>query len=110
MIGNNSCGASAQAYGKTVDNVRRLEILTYDGLRCWVGPTSPEEYQEIVAAGGRRAEIYRAPQGIVDRHLAHIPPSPAAGRPAATRSPPPQKGQTGQSAANARLTSTASPA
>ncbi len=29
MIGNNSCGGSAQAYGKTVDNVRRLEILTY---------------------------------------------------------------------------------
>jgi FAD/FMN-containing dehydrogenase len=25
MIGNNSCGATAQAYGKTVDNVRRLE-------------------------------------------------------------------------------------
>ncbi|MFG2532044.1 FAD-binding oxidoreductase [Streptomyces sp. NPDC048516] len=24
MIGNNSCGAPAQAYGKTVDNVRRL--------------------------------------------------------------------------------------
>lgn len=40
MIGNNSCGASAQAYGKTVDNVRRLEVLTYDGTRMWVGPTS----------------------------------------------------------------------
>ena len=29
MIGNNSCGATAQAYGKTVDNVLRLEVLTY---------------------------------------------------------------------------------
>nr|WP_040801541.1 FAD-binding oxidoreductase [Nocardia higoensis] len=38
MIGNNSCGATAQAYGKTVDAVRRLEILTYDGFRAWVGP------------------------------------------------------------------------
>ena len=28
MIGNNSCGATAQAYGKTVDNVLRLEVLT----------------------------------------------------------------------------------
>ena len=27
MIGNNSCGATAQAYGKTVDNVVRLEVL-----------------------------------------------------------------------------------
>ena len=59
MIGNNSCGATAQAYGKTVDNVLRLEVLTYDGERFWAGPASDEEYAEIIAAGGRRAEIYR---------------------------------------------------
>ncbi|MDR7166546.1 FAD/FMN-containing dehydrogenase/Fe-S oxidoreductase [Nocardia kruczakiae] len=41
MIGNNSCGATAQAYGKMVDSVRRLEILTYDGLRAWVGAEDP---------------------------------------------------------------------
>jgi FAD/FMN-containing dehydrogenase/Fe-S oxidoreductase len=58
MLGNNSCGATAQAYGKTVDNVVRLEVLTYDGERFWTGPTTEEEYHRIVAAGGRRAEIY----------------------------------------------------
>src|SRR5258708_5794894 len=31
MIGNNSCGVHAVAWGKTVDNVERLEVLTYDG-------------------------------------------------------------------------------
>ncbi|WP_244501128.1 FAD-binding and (Fe-S)-binding domain-containing protein [Streptomyces sp. TP-A0874] len=72
MIGNNSCGASAQAYGKTVDSVRRLEILTYDGTRCWVGPTTSEEFQRIVAAGGRRAELYRGVREVVDRHLAEV--------------------------------------
>ncbi|MFI6146988.1 FAD-binding and (Fe-S)-binding domain-containing protein [Streptomyces sp. NPDC051109] len=72
MIGNNSCGASAQAYGKTVDNVRRLEILTYDGMRCWVGPTSREEFDAIVAAGGRRAEVYRGLRQIIDRNLAGV--------------------------------------
>ncbi|MFC0597388.1 FAD-binding and (Fe-S)-binding domain-containing protein [Streptomyces palmae] len=72
MIGNNSCGASAQAYGKTVDNVRRLEILTYDGTRCWVGPTSEEEFQAIVGAGGRRAELYQGLRGIADRYLGDI--------------------------------------
>ena len=60
MIGNNSCGATAQAYGKTVDNVLRLEVLTADGERFWAGPTSDEEYAAIIAAGGRRASIYRA--------------------------------------------------
>ena len=59
MIGNNSCGATAQAYGKTVDNVVRLEVLTGDGERFWAGPVSDEEYAAVVAAGGRRAEIYR---------------------------------------------------
>ncbi|MFJ7999696.1 FAD-binding and (Fe-S)-binding domain-containing protein [Streptomyces sp. NPDC096310] len=72
MIGNNSCGASAQAYGKTVDNVRRLEVLTYDGARMWTGRTSPEEYEAIAAAGGRRAELYAGMRGIADRHLADI--------------------------------------
>ncbi|WP_308212367.1 FAD-binding and (Fe-S)-binding domain-containing protein [Actinomadura madurae] len=66
MIGNNSCGASAQAYGKTADSVARLEVLTYDGLRMWVGKTSDEDYEAIQAAGGRRAEIYRALRALRD--------------------------------------------
>ncbi|MEC3998422.1 FAD-linked oxidase C-terminal domain-containing protein [Actinacidiphila sp. DG2A-62] len=72
MVGNNSCGASAQAYGKTVDNLRRLEVLTYDGLRMWTGRTSPQEYDAIVAAGGRRAELYEGMRSLADRHLADI--------------------------------------
>ncbi|MDF3287806.1 FAD-binding and (Fe-S)-binding domain-containing protein [Streptomyces silvisoli] len=72
MIGNNSCGASAQAYGKTVDNVRRLEVLTYDGARFWVGATPDAEFERILAAGGRRAEVYRGLRGIVDRYLGDI--------------------------------------
>ncbi|MFJ3334905.1 FAD-binding and (Fe-S)-binding domain-containing protein [Streptomyces sp. NPDC086766] len=72
MIGNNSCGASAQAYGKTVDNVRRLEVLTYDGLRMWVGPTSPAERARITAEGGRRAEIYDGLERLVGEYLGDI--------------------------------------
>ncbi|MET8772457.1 FAD-linked oxidase C-terminal domain-containing protein [Streptomyces sp. NPDC004658] len=72
MIGNNSCGASAQAYGKTVDNVRRLEILTYDGQRAWVGPTPPDERARIIAGGGRLAEIYAGLDRIATEYLADI--------------------------------------
>ena len=72
MIGNNSCGSTAQAYGKTVDNIARLEVLTYDGLRMWVGPTSDEEYAGILAEGGRRAEIYRALRDLRDDNLSLI--------------------------------------
>ncbi|MGW1598650.1 FAD-binding and (Fe-S)-binding domain-containing protein [Streptomyces sp. NPDC002343] len=72
MIGNNSCGASAQAYGKTVDNVRRLEILTYDGQRAWVGPTPPDERERIIAGGGRLAEIYAGLDRVSTEYLADI--------------------------------------
>ncbi|HEY2550608.1 MAG TPA: FAD-linked oxidase C-terminal domain-containing protein [Streptosporangiaceae bacterium] len=60
MIGNNSCGATAQAYGKTADNVVRLEVLTYDGERFWAGLVSDEELDRIAAGDGRRAAIYAA--------------------------------------------------
>jgi FAD/FMN-containing dehydrogenase/Fe-S oxidoreductase len=58
MIGNNSCGSTAQAYGKMADSVRRLEVLTYDGYRMWVGPTTAEELDRLIGGGDRAAEIY----------------------------------------------------
>jgi FAD/FMN-containing dehydrogenase/Fe-S oxidoreductase len=69
MIGNNSCGASAQAYGKMVDSVVRLEVVTYDGARFWVGETSDADYETVMRAGGRRAEIYRALRELRDNNL-----------------------------------------
>ncbi|WP_343233384.1 FAD-binding and (Fe-S)-binding domain-containing protein [Streptomonospora sp. PA3] len=68
MIGNDSCGSTAQAYGKTSDNIVALEILTYDGCRMWVGPTSDEEYERIQAEGGRRAEIHRELRALAERY------------------------------------------
>ncbi len=58
MIGNNSCGVHSVMAGKTDDNIEKLEILTYDGLRMKVGQTSESEIEKIVAEGGRRSDIY----------------------------------------------------
>src|SRR5438552_46844 len=58
MIGNNSCGVHSVIAGRTVDNVLELEVLTYDGLRVKVGPTSDSELAAIIQQGGRKAEIY----------------------------------------------------
>lgn len=68
MIGNNSCGAHSVMSGKTVDNIEALEILTYDGLRIWVGPTSDKELASYIQAGGRRGEIYRHLKTLRDRY------------------------------------------
>jgi FAD/FMN-containing dehydrogenase/Fe-S oxidoreductase len=68
MIGNNSCGSTAQAYGKTVDNVRRLEVLGYGGSRWWVGETSDEELDGITRGAGDRAQLYRGLRDLRDRY------------------------------------------
>uniref|UniRef100_A0A8J8AXD8 FAD-binding protein n=1 Tax=Coralloluteibacterium stylophorae TaxID=1776034 RepID=A0A8J8AXD8_9GAMM len=68
MLGNNSCGVHSVMGGRTADNVHALEILTYDGLRMRVGPTPEDELQRIVAAGGRRGEIYARLRDLRDRY------------------------------------------
>ena len=68
MIGNNACGAHSVMGGKTVDNVEELDILTYGGLRLRVGATSEKELARIIAAGGRKGEIYAGLKTIRDRY------------------------------------------
>lgn len=72
MVGNNSCGSTAQAFGKMADSVRRLEVLTYDGLRMWVGRTGEEELGALIKGGGRRGELYGGLRDLRDRYLAQI--------------------------------------
>jgi FAD/FMN-containing dehydrogenase/Fe-S oxidoreductase len=38
MIGNNACGSHSVAWGKTVDSVRGLDVITYRGERLTAGP------------------------------------------------------------------------
>ena len=68
MIGNNSCGVHSVMAGMTSENIEELEILTYDGLRLRVGPTSEEQLAEIIHAGGRKGEIYAGLKGLRDKY------------------------------------------
>jgi FAD/FMN-containing dehydrogenase/Fe-S oxidoreductase len=72
MIGNNSCGVHSVMAGRTADNVEELEILTYEGLRLRVGPTSDGELDRIIRAGGRRGEIYAQLKALRDRYAGLI--------------------------------------
>ena len=40
--------------GRPVDNIEELDVLTYDGLRLRVGPTSDEELSAQAAGGHHR--------------------------------------------------------
>jgi FAD/FMN-containing dehydrogenase/Fe-S oxidoreductase len=66
MIGNNSCGVHSVMAGKTDDNVLELEVVTYDGERFRVGPTTEDELIRIAGEPGRRGDIYRAMRRIRD--------------------------------------------
>lgn len=72
MVANNSCGPHSVMAGKTLENVEALEVMTYDGERFWVGPTSEEELASIIAAGGRRGEIYAGLRALRDTYAAQI--------------------------------------
>ncbi|HTC73710.1 MAG TPA: FAD-binding oxidoreductase, partial [Solirubrobacteraceae bacterium] len=67
MLGNNSCGTHSLMAGKTSDNVIELDVLLYDGTRMTVGPTTDEGLEEIIAAGGRKGEIYDQLRKLRDR-------------------------------------------
>jgi FAD/FMN-containing dehydrogenase/Fe-S oxidoreductase len=73
-LGNNSCGihsVQSQLYGpgpRTSDCVEALEIVTYDGERFWVGVNEEDRLEQIIAAGGRKGEIYRQLRDLRDRY------------------------------------------
>lgn len=72
MIGNNSCGIHSVMAGCTADNVERLEVLTYDGERFEVGPTTEDDLARMAGAPGRRGEIFREIRAFSERHRGAI--------------------------------------
>ncbi len=78
MLGNNSCGihsVMAQFYGygaRTADNTQSLTILTYDGLKMKIGPTSDEEMERKIKAGGREGDIYKRLKELRDKYADKI--------------------------------------
>jgi FAD/FMN-containing dehydrogenase/Fe-S oxidoreductase len=72
MLGNNSCGTHSVMAGRTADNTLELDVVLYDGTRMSIGPTPPEELERIIAAGGRRGEIYRRLRELRDRYADQI--------------------------------------
>ncbi|MFL5344555.1 MAG: FAD-binding and (Fe-S)-binding domain-containing protein [Hyalangium sp.] len=68
MLGNNACGTHAQMAGRMEYNTVELEVLTYDGLRMRVGPTSDEGLARIIREGGRRGQLYAGLRALRDRY------------------------------------------
>jgi FAD/FMN-containing dehydrogenase len=76
MIGNNSCGATAQRTGKVVDNVVSLEVLLHDGTRFTARRLDDEQYAALATgttgADPRVVELHRELRRLRDDHGALI--------------------------------------
>ena len=72
MIGNNACGSHSVAWGKTVDNVRELDVVTYDGTRLTAGPATPDEVAARSQRPGEEGRIYRELSALAGRHAGLI--------------------------------------
>ena len=88
MIGNNSCGVHSVMAGKTDENIKELEVLTYDGVRLKVGRNFIEpcgdsrprlsgdsgvshrslDVERAPASANRANEILRALHQIADQY------------------------------------------
>lgn len=70
MIGNNACGSHSVAWGRTVDVVRELDVLLYDGTRLTVGPMKPSEVDDRAARPGTEGRVFTELRAMVRDNLA----------------------------------------
>src|SRR5262245_30899263 len=59
MIGNNSAGARSIVYGKTIDHVRKLDVVLSDGTQTSFGSESHAEWEKRSAGRSLEATIHR---------------------------------------------------
>jgi FAD/FMN-containing dehydrogenase/Fe-S oxidoreductase len=72
MIGNNSAGSRSIVYGKTIDHVRRLDVVLSDGSGAVFGPADESEWQRRSLARTLEGNIYRQVKEIVDEQHEEI--------------------------------------
>jgi FAD/FMN-containing dehydrogenase/Fe-S oxidoreductase len=71
MIANNSCGAHSILYGRTVDHIKRLDVVLADGTRDAFGPDAPPLTSARARAGD--AAVTRAVTDLADEIAARYP-------------------------------------
>ena len=59
-LGNNSCGAHSIVWGKTVDNVRDMDVVLSNGDTARFGPLDGEHLEAKMRGDGLEGEIYRS--------------------------------------------------
>ncbi|KJS59139.1 FAD-binding and (Fe-S)-binding domain-containing protein [Streptomyces rubellomurinus] len=73
MIGNDACGSRSLVWGRTSDNVERLELLLADGTELTVGgPLTAAERAALRELPGRVGQLHTRLQEFTEHNLATI--------------------------------------
>ena len=72
MIGNNAAGARSIVYGKTIDHVRRLQVVLSDGSRVEFNTVSDDDWDRLAGLRSLEGTIYRSIRQIVRDHADEI--------------------------------------
>ena len=72
MIGNNSAGSRSIVYGKTIDHVRRTDVVLGDGSLASFGTVTPDEWDRRAEKRTLEGGIYRQVREVVRRHRDEI--------------------------------------
>src|SRR5579862_9083852 len=72
MIGNNTAGAHSIIYGKTIDHVRRLNVVLSDGSQAEFGPVGTLEWDRRAESTTLEGRIYRKVREVVAENTAEI--------------------------------------
>jgi FAD/FMN-containing dehydrogenase/Fe-S oxidoreductase len=65
MIGNNSAGSRSVVYGKTIDHVRRLDVVLADGSQASFAPLAAADWDRRAEGRSLEAAIYREVRAVV---------------------------------------------
>jgi FAD/FMN-containing dehydrogenase/Fe-S oxidoreductase len=72
MIGNNSAGSRSIVYGKTIDHVRRLDVVLANGQRAVFAPLPAKEWERRAAGKTFEADLYRTVRDVARQEAAEI--------------------------------------
>jgi FAD/FMN-containing dehydrogenase/Fe-S oxidoreductase len=72
MIGNNSAGARSIVYGKTLDHVRRLQVVFADGSSGELGPLDAAGWDRRAEQRTAEGALYRRVRQVVGDHAGEI--------------------------------------
>lgn len=72
MIGNNSAGSRSIVFGKTIDHVRRMDVVLSNGQQTVFAPLPTAEWDRRAAGKSFEADLYRTVRDVVRQETDEI--------------------------------------